>query len=384
MSMALPRCTLRNVFLALALLCLPAPAAADPADTGRLKTELSALQRDIVGIARRIKDKESKLSDNEDKLAALQQQRGEKKREGERKQQELEAALQGMIRLSQTPPEAVIAMPGDYYDTLKTAKILGLVSNTVRAEADNIRQQLTELTVLENKINAAQQALRMEKRQLEEDKTALDAKLANRGALQASLYSESQKESALNAKRAGQSGDVKGLIASLETSREKEEAADVQTYRAPETPPGAPTQSAAELRSFAKAKGRISPPVAGRMIARFGEQKDAGHRLKGMTLATPDGAQVSAPFDGEVVYSGAFLDYGNMVILRHSDGFHTLLAGLAKIACVPGQFLLEGEPIGAMGTLKNDVNTLYVELRKNGKPVDPINWMGGALVQARQ
>ena len=63
-----------------------------------------------------------------------------------------------------------------------------------------------------------------------------------------------------------------------------------------------------------------------------------------------------------------------MVIIHHSDNFHTLLAGLQKIDVEVGQFLLEGEPIGAMGD-DADEQELYVELRKDNQPIDPAPWM---------
>ena len=97
-------------------------------------------------------------------------------------------------------------------------------------------------------------------------------------------------------------------------------------------------------------------------------------------MTTRKGAQVTAPYDSEVVFTGPFLNYGQMIILRHSDDFHTLLAGLTKIDVRVGQFLLEGEPIGAMGEgdddNKND-RTLYIELRKDNQPVNPAAWING-------
>lgn len=97
---------------------------------------------------------------------------------------------------------------------------------------------------------------------------------------------------------------------------------------------------------------------------------------KGITIETASNATVSAPYDGEVVFTGAFRRYGNMIILKHTDGFHTLIAGLQKIRTNAGEFLLEGEPIGAMGGAI-DARKLYVELRKNNQPINPAAWFEG-------
>ena len=96
---------------------------------------------------------------------------------------------------------------------------------------------------------------------------------------------------------------------------------------------------------------------------------------KGITITTRAGAQVTAPYDAEVLFTGPFMEYGKVVILSHSDGFHTLLARLAKIDVSVGDLLLEGEPIGSMGD--KDTNRLYIEIRSKNHPIDPAQWIRG-------
>ena len=85
-------------------------------------------------------------------------------------------------------------------------------------------------------------------------------------------------------------------------------------------------------------------------------------------------AQVIAPYDGQVAFAGPFRGYGLLLIIEHSEGYHTLLAGMARIDCTVGQRLLAGEPVGVMG--QDDAKpALYVELRHNGQPVNPLPWL---------
>jgi septal ring factor EnvC (AmiA/AmiB activator) len=63
------------------------------------------------------------------------------------------------------------------------------------------------------------------------------------------------------------------------------------------------------------------------------------------------------------------------LIIEHSEGYHSLLAGLARIDAVIGQLLLSGEPVGVMGNLGAGRQQLYVELRRNGTPFNPMPWM---------
>ncbi|MBI3444037.1 MAG: peptidoglycan DD-metalloendopeptidase family protein, partial [Magnetospirillum sp.] len=89
---------------------------------------------------------------------------------------------------------------------------------------------------------------------------------------------------------------------------------------------------------------------------------------------TRKAAQVIAPFDGHVAFAGPFRGYGLLLIIEHSEGYHTLLAGMSQIDCAVGQKLLAGEPVGIMGQDDSKPN-LYVELRRNGQPVNPLPWL---------
>ncbi|MCW9046109.1 MAG: peptidoglycan DD-metalloendopeptidase family protein, partial [Alphaproteobacteria bacterium] len=87
------------------------------------------------------------------------------------------------------------------------------------------------------------------------------------------------------------------------------------------------------------------------------------------------GAHVVAPYDGRVVYAGPFRGYGQLLIIEHGEGYHTLLAGMERIDSVVGQWLLAGEPIGVMSKNKSKKPTLYLEMRKDGHPINPVPWL---------
>jgi septal ring factor EnvC (AmiA/AmiB activator) len=62
------------------------------------------------------------------------------------------------------------------------------------------------------------------------------------------------------------------------------------------------------------------------------------------------------------------------LIIEHGEGYHTLLAGMSRIDSAVGQHLLPGEPVGVMGQSESKP-VLYVELRRNGQPVNPLPWL---------
>ena len=130
-------------------------------------------------------------------------------------------------------------------------------------------------------------------------------------------------------------------------------------------------------RSFAKARGTMPFPVTGQLAAKYGETSqaagDAGLMAKGITIKSRAGAQVVAPFDGIIAFAGPFRGYGQLLIIEHSEGYHTLLAGMGHIDAAVGQRVLAGEPVGVM---ENDgAPALYVELRRDGQPINPLPWL---------
>jgi septal ring factor EnvC (AmiA/AmiB activator) len=133
-------------------------------------------------------------------------------------------------------------------------------------------------------------------------------------------------------------------------------------------------------------------PVAGSLATRYGEAagsaEDPSSRAKGITITTRGGAQVVAPFDGVVAFAGPFRGYGQLLIIEHSEGYHTLLAGMGHIDAVVGARVLAGEPVGVMENAPEKSGetageragspSLYVELRRDGQPINPLPWLASA------
>ena len=136
--------------------------------------------------------------------------------------------------------------------------------------------------------------------------------------------------------------------------------------------------------AFADIKGRVPLPVAGAILKTFGASDGFGGTEKGVSVATLAGAVVSAPADGSVLFSGPYRTYGQLLIINAGGGYYVLLAGMDRINVSPGEFVLAGEPVGAMGDGSSRMATaaavgaaqpvLYIELRKDGTAIDPGPW----------
>jgi murein hydrolase activator len=133
---------------------------------------------------------------------------------------------------------------------------------------------------------------------------------------------------------------------------------------------------------FIQAKGRLSLPARGNKVLAFGEKTQYGSQSKGIVLETRHGAQVTSPSDGWVIFAGEFRTFGQLLIIDGGGGYHILLAGLSQIDAQPRQFVLAGEPVGMMTSAPkaaasksgDGAPVLYIEFRKDNKPIDPDPW----------
>jgi septal ring factor EnvC (AmiA/AmiB activator) len=133
---------------------------------------------------------------------------------------------------------------------------------------------------------------------------------------------------------------------------------------------------------FPEAKGLLPLPAQGRRVLTFGEKTQYGSQSKGLVLETRYGGQVVSPTDGWIVYAGEFRSYGQLLIINAGGGYHILLAGLSQIDVQLGQFVLAGEPVGVMSAAakasqaktQENAPILYIEFRKDQRPIDPDPW----------
>ena len=97
---------------------------------------------------------------------------------------------------------------------------------------------------------------------------------------------------------------------------------------------------------------------------------------QGLDIDAGVGANIQAAADGEVVYSGRDLaSYGNLVILRHEDNFLTAYSKVSDIFVKENQKVKAGEVIAAVGTDKTAGTELHFEIRRNGEPVNPVEYL---------
>ncbi|HET9597628.1 MAG TPA: peptidoglycan DD-metalloendopeptidase family protein, partial [Anaeromyxobacteraceae bacterium] len=141
-----------------------------------------------------------------------------------------------------------------------------------------------------------------------------------------------------------------------------------------------PSTSGAQHTGFPLLRGRLPHPVAGTVEVGFGRVVNPRFNTitvqKGLDIRAPAGADVRAVAPGRVVHAGWFKGYGNIVILDHGDGYHTLVAHLASMSTAMGEEVEPGVLLGTVGDTGSLKGTyLYFEIREKGRPVDPRAWL---------
>jgi septal ring factor EnvC (AmiA/AmiB activator) len=134
------------------------------------------------------------------------------------------------------------------------------------------------------------------------------------------------------------------------------------------------------LKGFSKLKGKLPWPLNGKIIIPYGSQRDPQFNTpifrSGTYIRSTYDSLVKAVYGGKVVFAEWFKGYGQLVIVNHGEGYHTLYGSLSEIFTKVGDIIKEKQKIGRVGNsgILNEPG-LYFELRYKGKPLDPIQWL---------
>ena len=141
--------------------------------------------------------------------------------------------------------------------------------------------------------------------------------------------------------------------------------------------PQAPQQSIAGATNFRNGKGKLNWPVSGQLLIGFGTKKDPEigtlYESNGFEISCRDNEPILAVADGQVAFSDWFNGYGNLLILSHPGGFHTLYAQAAKLDRATGEQVKAGDLLGYSGLQGR--KSIYFEIRHSGTAVDPAIWL---------
>lgn len=362
----------------------------------RLRREIEAigntrrdLNQQLIDTASRIQSGEARLSAVEGRLQSLDEAEQNIRKSLASRQGAIAEVLAALQRIGRRPLPALLVRPEDALQSVRSAMVLGAVVPELRGEAESLNGDLAELLRVRQDINGEREQLQREVAASTEQRQKMGLLVEERQKRQAEVETALDAEQQRAAQLVRQVDNLKELIAKLDQGRSAPAASagapedgasgDLKTRLAALKDPG----RLAPAIAFSAAKGLLPLPVSGIRVRDYGAPDGLGGVLKGITIATRAGAQVTAPCDGTVMYSGTFRSYGQLLILNAGGGYHVLLAGMERISVSLGQFVLTGEPVALMGggsrvatalSTGSSQPVLYIEFRKDGAPIDPSPW----------
>ncbi|MEP3201985.1 MAG: peptidoglycan DD-metalloendopeptidase family protein [Rhizobiaceae bacterium] len=356
---------------------------------------------------------EDSITETENRLATLLKSQEGLRSSLNNKRALLSEVLASLQRMGSNPPPALLVQPQDALSSVRSAILLGAVVPKVQSQAAILLSELTALREISASVTAEKDILTRDLNALAEDETRLSLLVEEKHKLASQSRSDLVTERAKAIELGKKALSLKELIRNLESQiasataaakaareadlrrqqRESERLAltrqKLQSGEKVETKNNLLPDSYSPTRiepaiAFSQAKGTLLQPVSGELLFRFGEKISGQNKSRNVAMATRPNARVRSPTDGWVVYAGPFRSYGQILILNAGEGFHMVLSGLAEVNVETGQFVLAGEPVGRMGVIRfaaalpldfgSNKPVLTVELRKDGRSIDPAPW----------
>jgi len=345
-------------------------------------SQAEKLSHELVIVARDIRNGEDNANRLEDRIALLETTESEKKMALEGRQRELLELLSALERLSRRPAALALLKPDEALTTARSAALMGTIVPDINNRASLLRRELEGLSKIQSDLSIERYQLKNTLEDLTDHQLKIGSLLKRRQTDARKASNEARKIARELRKFAQEAATLKELIEKLA----QQAANRARTPVKPDRLGGKGPAFRPNGRPIAEVKGSLPYPVIGRVVHRFGEKESVGE-ARGIRIATRPGAQVVAPYDGKIVFAGPFRDYGQLLIIEHGNGYHSLMAGFGELYSAVGQWVLTGEPVGAMkaiaGTELQGANQLYMEMRKGGRSINPVPWLSKKLASSR-
>ena len=343
-----------------------------------LRTQVNALTGEIVSISAKIRHLRELIQEKETQINATKGDLEEVERPyrvGAESivlhEQGLRASIVSLLLVRrQARHELLQPLPGDRVAMLRSVALAGMAED-LKHQKDKVSENLKALKSLRFRHNEETKALVESKKILEGQRIELESLLHQKSSLQAIVFSEHKKADKKLALLAAKANNLQQLMEVLESP-----------LKVPEDRPLGEEAGSQSLVSAERAENHLllGPTVndyleLGQVLSDFGAVRENGLTSQGLHIKIENASDVISLRAGKVVFSGAFRTYGRLLIIEHSQGYHSLLSGFGRIYGQVGDFVRAGEPVGLMGGSAGRESILYVEVRRKGKPINPTGWL---------
>ena len=386
------------------------------ADSVALSLELAKMNKQLVEAAKSVQKDEDAITKTEEELKLLQDKLRVTQEDFNKEYESLSELLTAIQNLALHPTDSLLFQPLTPVEIIQSAILMRETVPFLDKNAAKLKEDLANLKKQKDDLNKKLIKLSAQTKDLKNKQEDLKKLAAQKLVIKKQLEGETNKTKMEAKKLAMEASDLRDLMekamreaeikrqkqeelkrAALEREREAQRKLEEEQikrlregkglgFEGQEEISDEPEEKSSEYAEI-KAKpyvenntkiksatGQFVRPVRGEIVTAYGEELSKGVSSKGVVFKTRNNAQVVAPYDGTVVFSGPFKGYGNLIIISHDADIVSLIAGMKNIDTENGQMLLAGEPVGVMPDSENA--KLYMEIRKNKKPINPLPWLG--------
>jgi len=249
----------------------------------------------------------------------------------------------------------------DISELVRTGKYLQYITAYEHGILKTYKGTLESLTEKEMQLISLRKELSRNKEKVQAEEESLEEKKNKKESLLATVKKEKNTHTRMLREMEESSQRLLDIIRESERSEKEKE----ETF---------------STKSFAGLKGKLPWPVDGKVAIPYGSQKDPQFNTpifrSGSYIKCNADAVAKAVHSGKVVFAEWFKGYGQLVIVNHGDGYHTLYGSLSEIFTKVGDIIKGKQAVGRVGSsgLLNAPG-LYFELRYKGKPIDPAQWL---------
>lgn len=318
-------------------------------DLDSINKRLDSIEAELRKYQRRLRQTGSEIKKVEDEIAVNRGELDKQKGWMRRKLRIMQRYGQGGEMLF------LLAASEDIADLMRRWKYLERIAMYERSAIERYSDNLRRLDEKEKQLRGLRASLERDGERIKITETSLAEKKRDKDALLASIRGEREAHEKMLRELQDAS---KRLLDTLRKLEEKD------TY---------------EAKGFSALKGRLPWPVNGKVVIPYGSHNDPRFNTpvfrNGIYIETRDDS-VKAVSRGKVVFADWFKGYGNLLIINHGEGYHTLYANLAETFLKVGDIIKINETVGRVGESGVfNAPSLYFELRYKGKPLDPAQWL---------
>jgi septal ring factor EnvC (AmiA/AmiB activator) len=323
-------------------------------------SEMEQINKKLKSVEAAYRKYRRQLSNTASQISRVEEEISQNRSDIEKYREWIKIKLRAIYKHGYNPDVVMLFLStDDISQMMRKVKFLQLIAAYENQILNQYKENLEKLSEQEKKLIALKKDLLRNRERVKAEENAIENTKKKKKILLASV----KKEEVVYKKMLKELKQASEKILEIIRKSEKEEREETFS-----------------TKNFSSLKGKLPWPVLGRVAIPYGSQRDPVFNTplfrSGTYIQTDNSSVAKAIHTGKVVFAEWFKGYGQLVIVNHGEGYHTLYGSLSEIFARVGDIIKRKEAIGRVGTsgIMNSPG-LYFELRYKGKPLDPIQWL---------